>query len=54
MIVPGPGRMGGLLGRDDDYVLPWESISRMGNDIILVDLETGPSRKKRDKRPFIM
>ncbi len=54
LIVPGPGRMGGLLGRDDDYVLPWESISRMGNDIILVDLETGPSRKKRDKRPFIM
>ena len=54
LIVPGPGRMGGLLGRDDDYVLPWESISRMGNDIILVDLETGPSRKKRDKRPFIL
>ena len=54
LIVPGPGRMGGLLGRDDEYVLPWESISRMGNDIILVDLETGPSRKKRDKRPFIM
>jgi YlmC/YmxH family sporulation protein len=30
LMIPGPGRAGGLLGRDDDYVLPWNQISRMG------------------------
>lgn len=50
LIVPGPGRAGGLLGRDDDYVLPWNLISRLGDDIILVNLESEPLRKKREKR----
>jgi len=52
LIVPGPGRAGGLLGRDDDYVLPWHQISRLGDDIILVDLESEPARKRREKRQF--
>jgi YlmC/YmxH family sporulation protein len=50
LMIPGPGRAGGLLGRDDDYVLPWNQISRMGDDIILVDLENAPPRRKREKR----
>ncbi len=50
LIVPGAGRMGGLLGREEDYVLPWDSISRLGNDIILVDLERDLPRRRRDKR----
>ncbi|MEG1633523.1 MAG: YlmC/YmxH family sporulation protein [Oscillospiraceae bacterium] len=50
LIVPGPGRAGGLLGRDDDYVLPWSSLSRLGDDIILVDLQSDPARKRREKR----
>lgn len=32
LIVPGQGRAGGLLGREDDYVIPWSSISRLGDD----------------------
>lgn len=50
LIVPGPGRAGGLLGRDDDYVLPWQCLSRLGDDIILVDLDREPERKRREKR----
>lgn len=53
LIVPGQGRAGGLLGREDDYVLAWDSISRLGNDIILVDLEKEPGRRRREKRPFL-
>ena len=53
LIVPGAGRAGGLLGRDDDYVIPWSSISRLGSDIILVDLQQSPSRRRREKRPFL-
>lgn len=54
LIVPGQGRAGGLLGREDDYVLAWNSITRMGDDIILVDLPSEPPRRRREKRPLIM
>lgn len=50
LIVPGPGRAGGLLGRDDDYVLPWKNISSLGDDIILVDYEGVIPRRRRERR----
>ena len=53
LIVPGAGRAGGLLGRDDDYVIPWNCISRLGDDIILVELPEAPPRRRREKRPLI-
>ena len=53
LIVPGAGRVGGLLGRDDDYVIPWNCITRLGDDIILVELPDSPSRRRRDKRPLV-
>ena len=37
LIVPGKAKWFGLLGREDDYILPWECISRIGEDVILVD-----------------
>ena len=37
VIVPGPCRFFGLFGREDDYVIPWSCIRRIGEDIILVD-----------------
>lgn len=37
IIVPGPCRFLGLFGREDDYVIPWGCIRRIGEDIILVD-----------------
>ena len=37
IIVPGPCRFFGLFGREDDYVIPWSCIRRIGEDIILVD-----------------
>ena len=35
-IVPGPRRLWGLLPGDTDYIFPWESIIRMGDDTILI------------------
>ena len=49
LITPGRARLFGLLGREDDYVFPWQSIKRMGSDIILVDLEQDVSRRKRPR-----
>ena len=47
IIVPGPCRVLGLFGRQDDYVIPWCCIRRIGEDIILVD---GPVTEWRTPR----
>ena len=51
LIVPGPARFFGLFGREEDMVIPWEKISKIGADIILVDVEGEPRRHAgRDSR----
>ena len=40
LVVPGRRRLFGLLGREEDTVVPWEAVRRIGADIILV--EGGP------------
>lgn len=47
LIVRGRLRLFGLLGREEDWVFPWESVKRFGEDIILVD---GPSQSRRLER----
>lgn len=36
LIIPGNGRMMGLLGRENDIVISWRNIVRIGTDVILV------------------
>ncbi len=50
LIVPGPWRLFGLLGRGEDYVLPWPCVQRIGDDIILVDVPGEIQREKWLKR----
>ena len=50
LITPGRSKLFGLLGREDDYVLPWTAIVRIGTDIILVDIQDKCSRRKRPRR----
>ena len=50
LIIPGKAKLFGLLGREDDYILPWKCIARMGADIILVEQEPNQPRRKREKR----
>ena len=38
IIVPGKGKLFGLLSCRNDYVIPWNCIKRIGPDIILVDV----------------
>ena len=51
LIVPGQKKLGVLLMGEDDYVLPWSCITRMGEDIILAEVAETQPRKKREKRP---
>ena len=38
LIVPGPFRLCGLLGPDQEYIIPWNKICQIGPDIILVEV----------------
>ena len=48
--LPGPCRFLGLFGREDDYVIPWLCIKRIGDDLILVDGPLSEWRTPRKKR----
>ena len=49
IVVPGPCRFLGLMGRRDDYVIPWNCIRRIGPDIVLVDVKPDECRVLRPK-----
>ena len=40
IIVPGQGKLFGILGREMEYVIAWCQICKIGADIILVDIDT--------------
>ena len=39
LIVPGEGRFFGLFGREEEYVIPWNRIRKIGADVILVEVK---------------
>ncbi|MBQ6991214.1 MAG: YlmC/YmxH family sporulation protein [Clostridia bacterium] len=49
IVVPGKCRWFGLLGHTEDYVIPWDAIRRVGDDIILVDCRPADCRCPRPK-----
>lgn len=50
LIVPGRCRFFGLFGREEDYVIPFECVTRLGNDIILVEIQGDYKRDRVPKR----
>ncbi len=46
LVVPGPCKLFGLLGREQEYVIPWKCIRQIGEDIILVDIKTEECLRK--------
>lgn len=53
IVVPGPCRILGVAGRHDDYVIPWNSIRRIGPDIILVDTKPEDCRVQRPRKQLL-
>lgn len=37
LVVPGQPRFMGLLGREEDILIPWSRVRQVGEDIILVE-----------------
>lgn len=49
LIIPGPYKIFGLLGKEEDYIVPWDSIVRIGGDIILINVEGEYRRSRKEK-----
>ena len=53
IIVPGPCRLFGVLGRQEDFRIPWSCIRRIGPDIVLVDIKPEDCRVPRGKQGWL-
>ena len=49
IVVPGPCRFLGVAGRQDDFIIPWNCIKRIGPDIVLVDAKPDSCRAPRHR-----
>lgn len=45
LVVPAGGRLFGIIGKDSEFIIPWDSVRKIGEDIILVDLDERYMRK---------
>ena len=43
IFVPGPAKILGMFGGQKEYRIPWNSIKKIGEDIILVDINVEKS-----------
>jgi YlmC/YmxH family sporulation protein len=46
IVVPGPGKCFGLLGREYELVIPWGCICRIGPDVVLVEIDVDKCKQK--------
>ena len=51
LVIYGRARFFGLLGREEDTVIPWEKVRLIGDDTVLVDF--APRLPPRRKRSFL-
>lgn len=49
IVVPGQGKFLGLFGRNEDIVIPWDKIQKIGLDVILVEATAFADIKHLDK-----
>lgn len=47
VVLRGRGHLFGLLGYDEDLVIPWTSLKTIGTDVIMVDADTPPQQRRR-------
>lgn len=47
--VPGPAKFFNIFKNEKDYVIPWNKIKKIGDDVILVELENTFFNQKNDK-----
>lgn len=53
LIIFGRFPLFGLFGRCEDYIIPWEKIELIGEDIIIISCNTPKPQKRAKKSHFI-
>ena len=53
IVVPGPCRFFGLGGRQEDFLIPWNCIKKIGPDIVLVETKPNDCRVPRGGKGFL-
>jgi len=53
LIVPGPCRFFGLFGREPDFLIPMDRITRFGKDTILVEIQGSCARSRSNRRTYL-
>lgn len=48
LVVASPGRFCGFFNRENEYVIPWNCICQIGEDIILVEMNEEHCRRKKE------
>ncbi|WNS77094.1 YlmC/YmxH family sporulation protein [Bacillus sp. DTU_2020_1000418_1_SI_GHA_SEK_038] len=49
VIIGGTGKVLGFFGRDEDLIIPWRNILKIGEDVILVRYVSGNMEKDVDE-----
>lgn len=52
LIVPGKPKFLGCFWREFDYWIPWKCIRRIGEDLILIDIDIDDCRKPCKRKKF--
>ena len=53
IVVPCPGKLTGMPGRRDDFIIPWNCIKKIGPDIVLVDTRPEDCRVPRQGKGLL-
>lgn len=53
IVVPGPCKVLGVAGRQEDFVIPWGAVCRIGPDIVLVDTKPDECRVRRSRKQLL-
>ncbi len=50
LIIPGPSKFCGCIGKEADVVIPFCNIQCIGHDVILVDVRPEPPKKEKKEK----
>lgn len=50
VVLRGRSHLFGLMGYDEDLIIPWEALKNIGTDVIMVDAEPLPVQRQAGRR----
>lgn len=50
VVLRGRSHLFGLMGYDEDLIIPWEALKNIGTDVIMVDAEPLPVQRRAGRR----